>query len=194
MTVDEPRPRRSHGSGHWAAGDLSALGAGSVLEDDVLVFHPDRVEIGRGVYVGHQAILKGDHRGRLVIGDGTWIGEQTYMNAAGGLTIGRNVGIGPGVRIITSSHEEAGRDVPILHAPIAFAAVVIGDDADLGVGSVVLPGVTIGRGVQVGAGAVVTADLPDYAVAAGIPARVLRLRPAVDAGSGPDDAGSTPSS
>ena len=164
--------------------DLAAFGEGSVLEDDVLIFHPDRVAIGRGVYVGHRAILKGDHRGRLFIGDGTWIGEQTFLHAAGGLTIGHNVGIAPGVRIITSSHQEAGRAIPILHSPIAFAPVVIGDDADLGVGSIVLPGVTIGRGVQVGAGAVVAADLPDYAVAAGVPARVLRLRPE-RAGDGP---------
>jgi acetyltransferase-like isoleucine patch superfamily enzyme len=175
-----PRARRSHGSGLWSRSDLAAFGEGSILEDDVLVFHPDQVEIGRGVYVGHRTILKGDHRGRLVIGDGTWIGEQAFLHAAGGLTIGRNVGIGPGVRIITSSHEEAGRATPILHSPIAFAPVVIGDDADLGVSAVVLPGVTIGRGVQVGAGAVVTGDLPEYAVAAGVPARVLRLRPGAD--------------
>jgi acetyltransferase-like isoleucine patch superfamily enzyme len=162
------------------------LGDGSLLEEDVLVFHPEQVEIGRGVYVGHHAILKGDHRGRLIIGDGTWIGEQAYLHAAGGLTIGRNVGIGPGVRIITSNHEEAGRGTPILHSPIAFSAVAIGDDADLGVGSIVLPGVTIGRGVQVGAGAVVTADLPPFAVAVGVPARVLRLRPKADGDPGGD--------
>jgi acetyltransferase-like isoleucine patch superfamily enzyme len=55
--------------------------------------------------------------------------------------------------------------------------VVIEDDADLGVGAIVLPGVRIGRGAQVGAGAVVTKDVPDYAVVAGVPARVVRERP-----------------
>jgi len=54
--------------------------------------------------------------------------------------------------------------------------VHIEDDADLGVGAIVLPGVRVGRGAQVGAGAVVTRDVPPYAVVAGNPARVLRER------------------
>ncbi|HMI91912.1 MAG TPA: acyltransferase [Polyangiales bacterium] len=98
------------------------------------------------------------------------------MHAAGGLEIGARVGIGPGVRIITSSHREAGREVPVLFSPIELAKVAIGDDSDLGVGCVVLPGVTIGRGAVIGAGAVVNEDIPEYAVAAGVPARVLRIR------------------
>jgi acetyltransferase-like isoleucine patch superfamily enzyme len=173
---DTPAPRRSHGTGRWHVEEFATFGNGSVLEDDVLVFHPGNVEIGRGVYVGHRAILKGYPRNQLVIGDGTWIGEQCFLNAAGGIVVGRNVGIGPGVRIISSYHAEEGLDRPILHSRIEFAPVVIKDDADLGVGATILPGVTIGRGVQVGAGAVVSRDLPDYVVAAGVPARVLRHR------------------
>jgi acetyltransferase-like isoleucine patch superfamily enzyme len=87
------------------------------------------------------------------------------------------VGVGPHVKIITSVHAEAGRDVPILDAPVRFAEVVVEDHADIGVGAIILPGVTVGRGAQVGAGAVVTRDVPAYAVAAGNPARVLRTRP-----------------
>jgi acetyltransferase-like isoleucine patch superfamily enzyme len=98
------------------------------------------------------------------------------MHSAGGLEIGARVGIGPGVRIITSQHREAGREVPVLFSPIDFAPVVIGDDADIGVGSVVLPGAKIGRGAVIGAGAVVNGEIPEYAVAAGVPARVLRMR------------------
>jgi acetyltransferase-like isoleucine patch superfamily enzyme len=178
------RPRRSHGTGRWTPADLAALGEGSVLEGDVLVFNADHVEIGAGVYVGHRAILKGYHVNRLVIGDGTWIGEQVFIHAAGGVTIGRNVGIGPGVRITSSRHTEEGRDVPILHAAIEMAAVVIEDDADLGVSSVILPGVRVGHGAQVGAGAVVTRDVPPYAIVAGVPAKVLRYRPGGDTGEG----------
>ena len=63
-----------------------------------------------------------------------------------------------------------------MHGELVFAPVVIGAGSDLGTGAIVLPGVTIGKGVQLGAGAVVTKDVPDYAVAAGNPARVLRLR------------------
>ena len=142
----------------------------------MLVFHPENVQLGRNVYVGHYAILKGYYKNTLRIGDETWIGQQVFMHSAGGLEIGARVGIGPGVRIITSNHREAGRQVPVLFSPVEFAPVVIGDDSDLGVGSVVLPGVTIGRGAVIGAGAVVAEDIPEYAVAAGVPARVLRLR------------------
>ena len=86
------------------------------------------------------------------------------------------MGIGPGVRILSSLHEDPGPDRPIMEGPIRFAPVSIGEGSDLGVGCIIMPGVRIGRGVQVGAGAVVSTDLPDLAVAAGVPARVLRLR------------------
>jgi acetyltransferase-like isoleucine patch superfamily enzyme len=169
--------RASQGSGRIELADLAACGEGTVFEDGVRVFHPERVWIGAGVYVGHDAILKGYHAGELHLGDGTWIGQQCFLHAAGDLRVGRNVGVGPGVRILTSTHREAGRATPILHAPLAFAPVTIEDDADLGVGAIVLPGVTVGRGAQVGAGAVVTRDVPPYSVVAGNPARPLRERP-----------------
>lgn len=170
--------RASHGSGRFSPDQLAACGEGCVFEEGALVFHPERVWLGRGIYVGHHAILKGYHAGDLRIGDGTWIGQQCFLHSAGNLTIGANVGIGPSVKIITSSHREAGRATPILHSPVVFSPVVIEDDVDLGVGAIVLPGVTVGRGAQVGAGAVVTRDVPAYAVVVGNPARVLRERPA----------------
>jgi len=142
-----------------------------------LVFHPENIELGANVYVGHYAILKGYHKNTMRIGDQTWIGQQSFLHSAGGIEIGCRVGIAPGVRIITSYHAEAGRDVPIVESPIELAPVIIEDDCDLGVGAIVLPGVRIGRGSQVGAGAVVTGDLPPYCVATGVPARVTRERP-----------------
>lgn len=142
-----------------------------------MVFHPETIELGRNVYVGHQAILKGYYKNRMVIGDETWIGQQCFFHSAGGLTIGHNVGIGPGVRIITSAHTEPPRDVPVLDAPVEFKPVRIEDGADLGVGAIILPGVRVGEGAIVGAGAVVTKDVPPFAIVAGNPARVLRERP-----------------
>ncbi len=175
MPTDAPH-RKSHGTGRFAPEQLAACGEGCVFEPGALVFHPERVWLGSHVYLGHGAILKGYHDGDLRIGDGTWIGQQCFFHAAGGLTIGRNVGVGPGVKIITSTHQEAGRDVPILHAPLSFAPVVVEDDADLGVGAILLPGVHVGRGAQVGAGAVVTKDVAAYTIVAGNPARLLRAR------------------
>jgi len=170
------KARQSHGTGEFDPAALRACGAGVVFEPGVLVFHPQNVSIGDGVYVGHRAILKGYHQNELVVGAGTWIGQNVFVHAAGGVRIGRNVGIGPGVTILSSQHEEPARDVPVLHAPVRFAPVVVEDDGDLGVGAIVLPGVTVGRGAIVGAGAVVTRDVEPYAVVAGNPARVLRLR------------------
>ncbi|MCB9765679.1 MAG: acyltransferase [Alphaproteobacteria bacterium] len=152
------------------------MGEGVVFEEGVRVFHPERIEIGDRVYVGHDTILKGYHQNRMRIGDDCWIGQQCFLHSAGGLDLGPSVGVGPGVRILTSTHADPGRDRPIIEGALVFGAVTIGEGSDLGVGCVILPGVRVGRGVQVGAGAVVTTDLPDLSVAAGVPARVLRLR------------------
>ena len=168
--------RRSHGTGAFTPDQLAHLGTGVIFEAGVLVFHPETISIGSDVYVGHQAILKGHAKGRMEIGDGTWIGQQCFLHSAGGIRIGRDVGIGPGVRILTSSHELDRLDLPILQAPLLYAPVVIGDDSDIGVGAILLPGARVGRGAQVGAGSVVTGVVEDYAVAAGVPARTLRSR------------------
>jgi len=148
-----------------------------VFEPGAMVFHPENVVIGRDVYVGHYAILKGYHRNRLVIGDGSWIGQLAFLHAAGGIAIGARVGIGPGVKIVTSRHQlPPDLDVAIMDGPLAFSPVTVGDGADLGVGAIVLPGVRIGRGAQIGAGAVVTRHVPDHAIARGVPARVTGTR------------------
>lgn len=167
---------RSHGSGEFTPTQLKRCGADCVFEAGTLVFHPENVSLGDNVYVGHQTILKGYYRNEMEIGDHTFIGQQCFFHSAGGLFIGDRVGIGPGVRIITSHHEEAGRNVAILDSPVAFKPVRIDDHVDIGVSATILPGVTIGRGAQIGAGAVVTKDVPAYAICAGVPARVLRLR------------------
>lgn len=148
-----------------------------MFEEGALVFHPENVEIGRDVYVGHYAILKGYHQNRLVVGDGTWIGQMAFLHAAGGLTIGRRVGIGPGVKVLTSTHQvPPDPAMAIMDGPLSMAPVVLEDGCDLGIGAVILPGVRVGRGAQVGAGSVVTRDVPDGAVVLGVPARVSRLR------------------
>lgn len=171
------KPYTSHGTGVVDRTKFRALGENVILEPGVLVFHAENISLGSNIYVGHFSILKGYHRNAMVIGDNTWIGQQCFFHSAGGITIGRNVGVGPQVRILTSVHKEEGIEVPILFSNLRFAPVVIEDDADLGVGTIVLPGVTIGRGAQVGAGAVVTHDVAAYSVVAGVPAKILRRRP-----------------
>jgi acetyltransferase-like isoleucine patch superfamily enzyme len=173
------RPTRtSHGTGLFDPSDLGRCGSGVVFEPEVLVFHPQNVEIGDHAYIGHRTILKGYHKNKMVIGAGSWVGQGCFFHAAGGITIGEDVGIGPFVKILTSSHQLDGYAGPILRAPVDFAPVTVEDGADLGVGCILLPGVTVGREAQVGAGAVVTEDVPPRAIAAGVPARVLRTRAA----------------
>ncbi len=176
MEFHKGRTPRSHGDGSFILSDFSALGQNVVIEKDVLVFHPENIAIEDNVYIGHQTILKGYFKGKLQIGEGSWIGQQCFIHAAGNISIGRAVGIGPGVKIITSHHNDDHEDLPVLHQELKFKAVVIEDGADLGVGSIILPGVTIGKGAIVGAGAVVTVDVPAYAVVAGVPAKVIRMR------------------
>jgi acetyltransferase-like isoleucine patch superfamily enzyme len=166
----------THGGGEIDRQLFRKLGENVIFETGVLVFHADHIALGSNVYVGHYSILKGYYRGEMVIGDDVWIGQQVFFHSAGGLTIGDRVGVGPGVRIITSYHREEGWHKPILDSALEFAPVTIGSDSDLGVGSIVLPGVRIGQGVQIGAGAVVSTDIPDYTVAVGVPAKVISHR------------------
>jgi acetyltransferase-like isoleucine patch superfamily enzyme len=173
----------SHGTGEFSPMQLSRIGENVIFENGVLVFHPENIEMGSNIYIGHYTILKGYYQNRMVIGDNTWIGQQCFLHSAGGLIIGCAVGVGPGVKIVTSVHNLEELDKPILHSSIDFAPVQIGDDSDIGTGAIILPGVSIGRGVQIGAGAVVTSNIEDYAIAVGVPARIIRKRREISRGS-----------
>lgn len=168
---------RSHGDGRFERSDLAAIGEHVIVEEGVRIWHPDRVRIGNNVYLGHGAMLRGYYLGQMAIGDDTWIGQGAFIFSGRAVTIGRRVGIGPFVRILTGFHQEAGRDRAILDSPLEFRPVIIGDDCDIGINSIILPGVTIGQGAQIGAGSVVTRDVERYAVVAGNPARLIRMRP-----------------
>ncbi|MBI4508975.1 MAG: acyltransferase [Deltaproteobacteria bacterium] len=168
---------RTHGSGVFALEQLARVGKNTCFEPGVLIFHPENVEIGDEVYVGHYTILKAYYKNRMAIGSRTWIGQQCFFHSAGGITIGARVGVGPGVKILTSKHRfPEDPEAPIMDGEIATAPVVLEDGCDIGVGAVIMPGVEIGRGAQVGAGAVVTRNVPARAIVAGVPARLLGHR------------------
>ncbi len=169
-------PPRSHGTGVVDRGALKRCPTSVVIEPGALIFHPENVTLDEDVYVGHYAVLKGYYKNELVVRRGAWIGQAAFLHAAGGITVGEDVGVGPHVCVLTSTHADPGRDLPIMRGALEFAPVVLEDGCDIGVGAVILPGVTVGKGAQVGAGAVVTRDVPAYAVVAGNPARLLRSR------------------
>jgi len=167
---------QSHGNGRFKLSDFKKIGNHVIFEENVLVFHPENIEIGNNVYIGHNSFLKGYHKKFLKIGDNTWIGQMCYMHSAGGITIGTSVGIGPFVKILTSVHKEDNSINPIIFNDLQFDEVIIKDDCDIGIGSIILPGITIGQGSIVGAGSVVTKDIPEFSVYAGNPAKFLRIR------------------
>src|SRR5215813_11924562 len=102
-------PARSHGTGQFTREQLKRCAPSVVLEPGVLVFHPENVSLDEDVYVGHYAILKGYFKNELTVGRAAWIGQAAFLHAAGGITVGREVGIGPHACIFTSVHADPGR-------------------------------------------------------------------------------------
>lgn len=151
------------------------FGDGVQVGRGVLWRHPETFEIGTGVFIGDQAVLQGRFDGRCVIGDHAWIGPQSFFDARD-LVIEEYVGWGPGAKVLGSAHTGVPADRPIIQTDLTIKPVRICAWSDVGVNAVVLPGVTIGKGAIVGAGAVVTADVEPYTIVAGVPARVLRRR------------------
>jgi acetyltransferase-like isoleucine patch superfamily enzyme len=137
--------------------------------------HDGLIRIGEKATINRYAFIQGS-RGGVEIGDRSEINNYSVVNGAGGVRIGRDVLIGPGVKIISYNHRFDALDRPIREQPYDYRPIVIGDDVWIGAGAVILAGVEIGSGAVVAAGAVVTHSLPPRAVAAGVPARVLRAR------------------
>ena len=107
----------------------------------------------------------------LRIGANTAINRRCYLDARQGIEIGDNVNVSPEVYILTYQHDPQSPTFASYGAP-----VVIEDHAWIGVRAILLPGVRIGEGAVVAAGAVVTADVPPYAIVAGVPATVKQER------------------
>lgn len=168
---------KSHGDGHFDNRDFKNIGTNVIFERGVMIFHPENIEIGSNVYIGHNTMLKGYYNNTMKIGDNTWIGQGCFFHSAGGITIGKAVGVGPMVKILTTQHKYLDDpDTPVMSRDLNFEQVVLEDGCDIGIGSTILPGILIGEGAIVGAGSVVTKDVKAYTIVAGNPARLLRKR------------------
>lgn len=115
-----------------------------------------------------------DYR-RIVIGAGTYINRQTMIDASESIRIGANCMIGPFCYITDHDHGTAIASM-INDQPLVGSPVRVDDDVWIGAHAIILKGVHIGHGAVVGAGAVVTCDIPPYAVFVGIPARQMSSR------------------
>jgi acetyltransferase-like isoleucine patch superfamily enzyme len=142
---------------------------------NVALKHPESMEFGDGVFIGAQAMIQGRFDGAFRVGSHVWIGPQAYFDARA-LVIEDYVGWGPGAKVLGSTHSGQPEDAPIIATPLKIDPVVIGFGADVGTNATILPGAHIGAHSVIGAGAVVNCDIPERAIAAGVPARVLRFR------------------
>lgn len=150
-------------------------GQGLRVEPGAGFKHPETFEIGDGVFIGSGAYIQGRFDGRCRIGNQVWIGPHSYFDARD-LVLDDHVGWGPGAKVLGSAHTGVPADVPIIRTDLEIKPVRVEQWADIGTNAVLLPGVTVGKGAIVGAGAVVTRDVPRFAKVAGVPAKVIGWR------------------
>lgn len=172
----------------------------AAIEDGVRIRFASNVRLGKGAYLDHGAYLHACPGGISIgaeslvmknailhvynfrnlpqsgirIGERSLIGESCILRGQGGISIGDDVYLGTLVQLLAVNHVFADTERPISHQGITAEGISIGDGSWIGSGAIVLDGVRIGRNVVVGAGAVVNKDVPDYCVAVGNPARVVR--------------------
>ena len=153
------------------------------------------VTAGQGVYIGKHCSLKGKHHitledsvtvrpytqiwsggGTVRIGKGSEIGERCRISIANSLEIGEKVLLSPNVYIHNCDHEYRNVDVPIIDQGIVQRGqrVFIGEGSYIGINAVIVGNVKIGKHCVIGANSVVTKNVPDYCVAVGSPARVIK--------------------
>lgn len=140
------------------------------------LYHPRTTRVDPSALINHRVTIHSPEQ-RVTIGAYSQINFNTVILGGSGVTIGDRVMIGPNCTLAASNH-----DYLQTHTPVRFAGalsdgpIVIEDDVWLGASVVVTDGVRIGQGAVIGAGAVVTRDIPAMTVAAGVPAKVIKYR------------------
>lgn len=129
-----------------------------------------------GMHIGRGATLHMRVRtyapNQIFIGEDSIIGERVVLDGRGELEVGEHVDVATGAMIFTSQHDISSAD---FHA--VTAKTILDDYVFVGPNAVILPGVRVGRGAVVAAGAVVTKPVPELAVVAGVPAKQIAERP-----------------
>jgi acetyltransferase-like isoleucine patch superfamily enzyme len=183
---------------------LGAVGRGVVFGQGVVLRHPHKIRIGDGVTIDDLVVLdaKGTANRGIEIGNGVFLGRGTILSCKDGdiilgdhtnlgfhceifsasrVTVGRHGLFAAQAYLVGGGHEFERAELAVIDQPRSSEGITLGDNVWLGTGVKVLDGVHLGDDVVVGANAVVTADLPDGAIAAGVPARVLRQREPISA-------------
>lgn len=113
---------------------------------------------------------------KVVIGNAVLLNEDTKVGGQCGVSIGNHVLIGYNVNIVSENHAYQNPLLPIKKQGYYGGPIIIYDDVWIGANAVILPNVILGRGCIIGANAVVTKNVPEYAIVGGIPAKLLRYR------------------
>jgi acetyltransferase-like isoleucine patch superfamily enzyme len=149
-------------------------------------FSQEGVHIGNNVrirefgWIQATSNLNDPGKGLEILND-VYIGPRCYFGAGGGISIGSKVVIGAGVELLAENHSFENTEIPIQDQGVTRKGIRIEEDVWIGNRVIILDGVHVGRGAVIGAGSVVTKDVPGNAVVAGNPARILRYRKMVDA-------------
>jgi acetyltransferase-like isoleucine patch superfamily enzyme len=178
---------------------LGACGRNVVFGQNVVLRHPHKIRIGDDVVIDDNCLLdaKGETNGGIAIGSGVFVGRNTILSCKNGdIAIGDGANIGFNCEVFSASRVTVGANAlfaaycyviggghnfedptrPIAEQGRRSAGVLVGEGVWLGAGAKVLDGVTIGAHAIVGAGAVLTVNVPDRGVAMGRPARVVGTR------------------
>ncbi len=136
----------------------------------------DRVTVGRFASIRPSGYYGGDLGEGLIVGNNSNIGAYCYIGCSGGIRIGDNVMMSPRVSLYAENHNFADVTRTMKEQGVTREPIIIEDDCWVASNSIVLAGVTIGRGSIVAAGSVVTKDVPPYSIVAGSPARIIKSR------------------
>jgi acetyltransferase-like isoleucine patch superfamily enzyme len=151
---------------------LAFIGPGVVLQ----VGKNAQLELGRWSWIGHGTKIR-CHEGRVSIGAKTVMGQECTISAFQRVKIGRECVIADRVMFIDFDHGVVEVERPIRLQGIYKRDVNVGNNVWIGYGACILRGVTIGDNAIIGTNSVVTRDVPANAVVAGLPARLIRMRP-----------------
>ncbi len=160
-----------------------SAGSGLTIADDCHIdaLCKNGVKIGNNFSLGRKSIIECTGVIRelgegLTIGNDVGIAPGAFISVRGSVSIGSSTIFGPGVKLFSENHIFTDTETPIYLQGATRQGITIGEDCWIGAGVSVLDGVTIGNGCVVAAGAVVNKDLPDYSIAAGVPARIIKSR------------------
>ena len=178
---------------------LGGAGRNVAIGANVVLRHPHKIFIGDNVVVDDNCCLdaKGTTNHGITIASGVFVGRNTILSCKNGdIVLEEDANVGFNVEIFSAARVRVGArtliaaytylvggdhlydrtDVPVLHQGRTAKGIDVGDNAWLGAHVVISDGCRIGRDAIVGAGAVVTADIPDFHIAAGVPARLIKDR------------------